>query len=129
MLVTYPTGPHRLTGTLQYRPNGFRPDGQSATGHFNMLLRIMTTLVLMQILFYFYLKKTYYKNFKFIIVFCVSPVTCLHALMFKKLFIFLILPGGGLTGWCQVDNEAIAHNADLAKKAATLHVLRHNTDI
>jgi len=30
--------------------------------------------------------------FRFIFVFCSSYVTCVHALMFKKLFIFLILP-------------------------------------
>ena len=34
VLVTYPTGPHRPIGPLQYRPIGIRPelpDGQSAT--------------------------------------------------------------------------------------------------
>ena len=31
-------------------------------------------------------------TFRIIFLFSASPVTCLHALMFKKLFIFLILP-------------------------------------
>ena len=40
VLVTYPTGPHRPSGPLQYRPIGFRPerpDGQSATVYCTVL--------------------------------------------------------------------------------------------
>ena len=50
-----------------------------------------------------------YNIFRFILAFCVCTRTCLHALMFKKLFSFLILPMAAALVFTSVSDAVLEH--------------------